>query len=121
MRSRLFTPIQVGPITLANRIVIAPMCQYSADDAGIASVRGAPCGLGSKRFNSTRRTPTCSMSSSCDCRTIAMLNMAGRSRSACAFHWKFSKRCARRPLSIAPPAFEFQALIGRRKAGHQTK
>ena len=32
MRSQLFTPAQVGPLTLANRIVIAPMCQYSADD-----------------------------------------------------------------------------------------
>lgn len=32
MRSKLFTPAQVGPLTLANRIVIAPMCQYSAQD-----------------------------------------------------------------------------------------
>jgi 2,4-dienoyl-CoA reductase-like NADH-dependent reductase (Old Yellow Enzyme family) len=32
MRSRLFTPLQVGPMTLANRIVIAPMCQYSAEN-----------------------------------------------------------------------------------------
>lgn len=29
---KLFTPITVGGLTLANRIVIAPMCQYSADD-----------------------------------------------------------------------------------------
>ena len=28
----LFSPIQVGGLTLANRIVIAPMCQYSAQD-----------------------------------------------------------------------------------------
>jgi 2,4-dienoyl-CoA reductase-like NADH-dependent reductase (Old Yellow Enzyme family) len=26
----LFTPFQVGPLGLANRVVIAPMCQYSA-------------------------------------------------------------------------------------------
>src|SRR5689334_6055313 len=26
----LFTPLRVGNVTLANRIVIAPMCQYSA-------------------------------------------------------------------------------------------
>lgn len=32
MRSQLFTPIKVGPMTLPNRIVIAPMCQYSAED-----------------------------------------------------------------------------------------
>jgi 2,4-dienoyl-CoA reductase-like NADH-dependent reductase (Old Yellow Enzyme family) len=30
--AQLFTPFDVGPIQLANRIVIAPMCQYSAED-----------------------------------------------------------------------------------------
>lgn len=30
--SHLFTPTQIGPLTLPNRIVIAPMCQYSAQD-----------------------------------------------------------------------------------------
>lgn len=30
--SRLFTPLALGAATLANRIVVAPMCQYSADD-----------------------------------------------------------------------------------------
>lgn len=30
--SQLFTPTDIGPLTLPNRIVIAPMCQYSADD-----------------------------------------------------------------------------------------
>ena len=28
----LFTPIQVGGLTLPNRIAVSPMCQYSADD-----------------------------------------------------------------------------------------
>jgi 2,4-dienoyl-CoA reductase-like NADH-dependent reductase (Old Yellow Enzyme family) len=28
--STLFTPLRVGALELANRIVIAPMCQYSA-------------------------------------------------------------------------------------------
>lgn len=28
--SRLFEPLQLGPLRLANRIVVAPMCQYSA-------------------------------------------------------------------------------------------
>ena len=32
MTSKLFSPIQLGGITLANRIAIAPMCQYSAAD-----------------------------------------------------------------------------------------
>ena len=30
--SALFTPLRVGGLKLANRIVIAPMCQYSAED-----------------------------------------------------------------------------------------
>src|SRR2546430_766522 len=29
---KLFTPIQLGGITLPNRIVVSPMCQYVADD-----------------------------------------------------------------------------------------
>lgn len=32
MTSRLFQPIQLGGLTLPNRIVIAPMCQYSAEN-----------------------------------------------------------------------------------------
>ena len=28
----LFSPIQLGGVTLPNRIVVSPMCQYSADD-----------------------------------------------------------------------------------------
>ena len=32
MTAKLFTPIQLGGITLPNRIVVSPMCQYSADD-----------------------------------------------------------------------------------------
>jgi 2,4-dienoyl-CoA reductase-like NADH-dependent reductase (Old Yellow Enzyme family) len=30
--SKLFTPASIGPLKLANRIIIAPMCQYSAED-----------------------------------------------------------------------------------------
>ncbi len=30
--SQLFTPLQLGPLRLPNRIVIAPMCQYAAVD-----------------------------------------------------------------------------------------
>ncbi|BDH45932.1 oxidoreductase [Salmonella enterica subsp. enterica serovar Choleraesuis] len=29
--SKLFTPFQIGNLTLSNRIVVAPMCQYSAE------------------------------------------------------------------------------------------
>lgn len=28
----LFSSLELGPVTLANRIAVAPMCQYSADD-----------------------------------------------------------------------------------------
>ncbi|WP_417516575.1 NADH:flavin oxidoreductase/NADH oxidase [Minwuia sp.] len=31
-RTRLFTPIEIRDLTLKNRAVVAPMCQYSADD-----------------------------------------------------------------------------------------
>jgi 2,4-dienoyl-CoA reductase-like NADH-dependent reductase (Old Yellow Enzyme family) len=31
-QARLFTPLRVGSLELRNRIVIAPMCQYSADE-----------------------------------------------------------------------------------------
>ena len=30
--SHLFSPLALGPIKLPNRIVVSPMCQYSADD-----------------------------------------------------------------------------------------
>lgn len=30
--SELFAPYALGPVTLPNRTVIAPMCQYSAED-----------------------------------------------------------------------------------------
>ncbi len=32
MTPPLFSPLTLGPLTLANRIAVSPMCQYSADD-----------------------------------------------------------------------------------------
>ncbi|HYB54657.1 MAG TPA: oxidoreductase, partial [Alphaproteobacteria bacterium] len=32
MTSPLFSPVTLGATSLANRIIVAPMCQYSADD-----------------------------------------------------------------------------------------
>ena len=32
MTSRLFSPVEMGGVTLPNRIVVSPMCQYSAVD-----------------------------------------------------------------------------------------
>ncbi|HEY0312674.1 MAG TPA: NADH:flavin oxidoreductase/NADH oxidase [Allosphingosinicella sp.] len=37
MTSALFSPLAVGGLTLSNRIVVAPMCQYSADGEGSAT------------------------------------------------------------------------------------
>ena len=37
LMSLLFTPYALGPLTLANRIVVAPMCQYSADDGSASA------------------------------------------------------------------------------------
>ena len=36
MKSYLFSPITLGGLTLNNRIIVAPMCQYSAND-GLAT------------------------------------------------------------------------------------
>jgi 2,4-dienoyl-CoA reductase-like NADH-dependent reductase (Old Yellow Enzyme family) len=33
--SKLFSPARIGEVTLINRIVIAPMCQYSAENGGM--------------------------------------------------------------------------------------
>ena len=33
---KLFTPIQLGGVTLPNRICASPMCQYSADDGTLS-------------------------------------------------------------------------------------
>jgi 2,4-dienoyl-CoA reductase-like NADH-dependent reductase (Old Yellow Enzyme family) len=35
MSSKLFQPIRLGGVDLANRLVVAPMCQYSADDGSM--------------------------------------------------------------------------------------
>jgi len=35
MIPKLFTPLQIGGITLPNRIAVSPMCQYQADDGSM--------------------------------------------------------------------------------------
>jgi 2,4-dienoyl-CoA reductase-like NADH-dependent reductase (Old Yellow Enzyme family) len=32
MSSKLFAPLSIGSMALANRVTVAPMCQYSAID-----------------------------------------------------------------------------------------
>ena len=32
MTSKLFNPLRLGPVELANRVAVAPMCMYSAED-----------------------------------------------------------------------------------------
>ena len=56
--SRLFEPITLGGVTLANRIAVSPMCQYSAENGsandwhlqhlGSLSLSGAGGQLGEK-------------------------------------------------------------------------
>ena len=31
----LFSPLKIGPVTVPNRIAVAPMCQYTADDGSM--------------------------------------------------------------------------------------
>ena len=35
MSAKLFEPLNIGGMTLANRVSIAPMCQYSAIDGSM--------------------------------------------------------------------------------------
>src|SRR4026207_516663 len=35
MTAKLVPPIELGGITLPNRLVVSPMCQYSADDGSM--------------------------------------------------------------------------------------
>ena len=35
MNPTLFTPLAIGPVTVPNRIAVAPMCQYSGHDGCI--------------------------------------------------------------------------------------
>ncbi|STT72945.1 FMN oxidoreductase [Klebsiella pneumoniae] len=51
--SHLFSATRIGQLTLDNRIVIAPMCQYSADE-----VRRPP-GTGSILANWLSPAPAC--------------------------------------------------------------
>ncbi|CAK8739050.1 hypothetical protein SODG_002653 [Sodalis praecaptivus] len=50
--SQLFSPIALGNLELENRIVIAPMCQYSADEG--QRPRGIPCISGIWRCRAPR-------------------------------------------------------------------
>ncbi len=45
MTPKLFTPIQLGGITLPNRIVVSPMCQYSAADGAMSDWHLAHLGV----------------------------------------------------------------------------
>ena len=60
---KLFTPLQLGGITLPNRIVISPMCQYQADDGSHERLASAStsatspyCGAGLMMIEATHVT-----------------------------------------------------------------
>jgi 2,4-dienoyl-CoA reductase-like NADH-dependent reductase (Old Yellow Enzyme family) len=43
--SSLFSPLKLGPVELSNRIVVSPMCQYSADDGSVTDWHMAHLGM----------------------------------------------------------------------------
>jgi 2,4-dienoyl-CoA reductase-like NADH-dependent reductase (Old Yellow Enzyme family) len=43
--SSLFSPIKLGPVELPNRVVVSPMCQYSADDGSATDWHMAHLGM----------------------------------------------------------------------------
>jgi 2,4-dienoyl-CoA reductase-like NADH-dependent reductase (Old Yellow Enzyme family) len=43
--SNLFSPIKLGPVELPNRVVVSPMCQYSADDGSATDWHMAHLGM----------------------------------------------------------------------------
>ena len=49
MTAKLFTPVDLGGITLPNRIVVSPMCQYSAVDGSAQPSDGSHRGPGKNK------------------------------------------------------------------------
>ena len=47
--SALFTPLEVGGLSLANRVIIAPMCQYSAEDGCMTDCTSFTSGISPSR------------------------------------------------------------------------
>jgi NADPH2 dehydrogenase len=45
MTSALFSPLRIADLELPNRIVVSPMCQYSADDGVASDWHGAHLGM----------------------------------------------------------------------------
>lgn len=42
--SKLFSPVRLGPLELRNRIMVSPMCQYSAVDGKPVAWHGVHLG-----------------------------------------------------------------------------
>ena len=42
--SALFSPIEIGGVTLPNRIIVSPMCQYSAIEGSANFLARHPSG-----------------------------------------------------------------------------
>lgn len=95
--SKLFTPIQIGSLTLSNRLVVAPMAQYSAVEgahgpwhrAHLGSLANSGAGLVMIEMTSPNRAGRCTLS---DCAlyddrteaaladTIALMRAVGPAR-----------------------------------------
>ena len=71
MASHLFTPIQIGGVTLPNRIAVSPMCQYSAVDGNmndwhLMHLGSMACsGAGLVMVEATGVTPEARISNAC--------------------------------------------------------
>lgn len=104
---KLFEPLMIGGLTLANRIVIAPMCQYSAVDGCMTDWHTihlghlALSGAGLLTIEATAVVPEGRISYGDtglwdDATEAAMAHgTAAASRTACASRWRYFGRSAR--------------------------
>lgn len=117
--SHLFSATRIGQLTLDNRIVIAPMCQYSADEGkatswhrihlGQLAFSGAgllileatavePAGR-SRRYSGLVADPSGDPAGSCRTQGILRRPVAGRPSAGAQRWWLADRRPFRRGVS----------------------
>lgn len=89
--AKLFDPLDVGGMSLRNRIVIAPMCQYSAEDGAMTDWhlihlgQLAMSGAGALTIEATAVTPEgASPMAMSDCGMMPPKRRCSASSMACA-------------------------------------
>ena len=111
---KLFTPIKLGGLTLPNRIVIAPMCQYSARDGSMSEWHDmhlghlAISGAGLLLVEATGVTPEGRITNGCtglysDANEAAMKNVLERIRTFSKIPMGVQLAHAGRKASTHPP------------------